>query len=334
MSSASRQILRVGLIGAGWVTYHHLLAWQKLTGAKVVAVCDPNQDNARKRAGAFAIDRIYRDAREMLEREDLDAVDIASPRETHPDMVRLAAGRGLAILCQKPFAPTLNEAEAVTSELPAGLRIMVHENWRYRPYYRQIKTWLAQRAIGTLQQSVMTLFSSGMLPAADGKRPLLERQPFMRTLDRMLVMEVLIHHLDTLRFLLGPLTVMHAQLARATSELTGEDAASITMRTHSNASVVLLGNVAAAGYPPVLIDRLTILGESGSILLEGSSLILVGDQSQTLYYDLPESYQASYDAAIKHFVDCIARDAAFETPPVDNLETLRLVETIYAMHSA
>jgi D-apiose dehydrogenase len=122
------QVLRVGLIGAGWVTQHHLAAWSKRTDAKVVAVCDPDQNAARTRAAEFGIESVFSHAPEMLARTNLDAVDIASPRETHPDMVRLAAAHGIAILCQKPFAPTLAAAETVAAEIPAHIRIMVHEN--------------------------------------------------------------------------------------------------------------------------------------------------------------------------------------------------------------
>ena len=104
----------------------------------------------------------------------------------------------------------------------------------------------------------------------------------MRALDRMLVMEVLIHHLDTLRFLLGPLEVKDAQLARSTPELSGEDAATVTLRTGSGARVVLMANVAVAGCPPALIDRLTIIGDAGSISLHGPDLRIAGSRTAAL----------------------------------------------------
>jgi D-apiose dehydrogenase len=319
----------VGLIGAGWVSYHHLSAWRRQNGATVVAICDPNEESARRRASEFGIALTYRDADEMLRHEALDAVDIASPRQTHTALVKLAASHGLAILCQKPLAPTLAEAKALVAELPPAIRLMVHENWRFRLYYRQIKKWLVEGCIGAPRQCLMSLFSSGMLPDENGKRPMLERQPFMRTLEHMLVMEVLIHHLDTLRFLLGPLEVLDARLGRITPELIGEDMASITLRSQGEARVMLVANAAAAGYQPALVDRLTIIGEMGSIFLDGGSLKLAGKDTRTIDYDLAEAYQTSYDHAIGHFVDCLMSGAPFETRPSDNLETLRLVETIY-----
>jgi predicted dehydrogenase len=62
----------------------------------------------------------------------------------------------------------------------------------------------------------MDLLSSGMIADADGARPALVRQPFFAGLDRLLVMEVLIHHIDTLRYLLGPLTLAASAIGRST----------------------------------------------------------------------------------------------------------------------
>ena len=95
--------LRVGLVGAGWVTQHHLAGWERLAGrAKVVAIADPNAAAARSRAEAFGIERTFASAAEMLEHVALDAVDVAAPREFHAPAVRMAAAKGLAVLCQKP----------------------------------------------------------------------------------------------------------------------------------------------------------------------------------------------------------------------------------------
>ena len=99
--------LRIGMIGAGFVSQHHLAAWQRLAGrAGGVAIADPSVENARRRADAFGIPRVYPTAMAMLEAESLDAIDVASPRETHAAMVRLAAAKGISVLCQKPLAPT------------------------------------------------------------------------------------------------------------------------------------------------------------------------------------------------------------------------------------
>ncbi|MGZ3287778.1 MAG: Gfo/Idh/MocA family protein, partial [Xanthobacteraceae bacterium] len=256
--------LRIGLIGAGMVSRHHLIAWASIAGrARVVAIADPSRENAARRADEFGISNIYADAEAMLVGTELDAVDIAAPRQFHVPLVRLAAKRGLPVLCQKPLAPNLQEAIELAAEVKDRTRLMVHENWRFRGYYRDAAVWLREGRIGDVKQAQLTLLTSGVLPGADGLRPALERQPFMRGEKRMLVAEVLIHHLDTLRMLLGPLRVTAAGLSRTYSEMAGEDGAVIQMRAERGGTATVFASFAAHGFPAAQVDRLDILGETG-----------------------------------------------------------------------
>ena len=323
--------LRVGMVGAGWVTQHHLPGWARLNeAAQVVAIADPDPTAALSRAAAFGIARTFASAEQMLDAIPLDAVDVAAPRECHAEAVRLAAARGLPVLCQKPLAPTLREARSLVAEVEGRSRLMVHENWRFRPCYRDLSRWLAEGRIGDVVQGQMTLLSSGLLPDADGALPALVRQPFIATLERALVMEILIHHIDTLRFLLGELALRHARLGRASPAMRGEDRAFLAFETAFGAPVSLLANLAVAGQPPGLVDRLTLIGTRGTIVLEGDTLTCFGARAARLTYDMPACYLHSYAAAIAHFVECLNSGAPFETAPRDALRTLELVEAAYA----
>ncbi|HEV2678617.1 MAG TPA: Gfo/Idh/MocA family oxidoreductase [Aliidongia sp.] len=324
--------LRVGLVGAGWVTQHHLRAWRGLADrARIVAIADPSAENAARRAAEFDIETVHAGAAEMFATGDLDAVDIAAPRAVHAELVRLAANHGLAVLCQKPLAPTLTEAEALVADMADRTRLMVHENWRFRAYYRDAASWLRQGRIGTVKAAELRLVTSGTLLDENGRRPALERQPFMRTERRLLVAEVLIHHLDTLRMLLGPLQVTAAALSRTSPDVLGEDGAVIQLRSQAGAGIAVFASFAAHGAPPAQTDRLDILGDAGAIQLDGSTLSLHGSAPAQQHYDLTETYQNSYDATIAHFVDALAAGTPFETSPIDNLETLRLVEHCYRL---
>jgi predicted dehydrogenase len=324
--------LRIGLIGAGMVSRHHLIAWAGIADrARVVAIADPSRENAARRADEFGIPNIYADAEAMLVGTELDAVDIAAPRQFHVPLVRLAAKRGLPVLCQKPLAPTLQEAIELAAEVKDRTRLMVHENWRFRGYYRDAAVWLREGRIGNVKQAQLTLLTSGVLPGADGLRPALERQPFMRGEKRMLVAEVLIHHLDTLRMLLGPLRVTAAGLSRSYSEMAGEDGAVIQMRAERGGTATVFASFAAHGFPAAQVDRLDILGETGSIRLDGPHLICAGASPAEKRYDLAVEYQGSYNRTIAHFMLSLADNTPFETAPEDNLETLRLVEDCYRL---
>jgi D-apiose dehydrogenase len=324
--------LRVGLIGAGMVSRHHLIAWAELADqARVVAIADPSEANAARRAGEFSIPASFHHAEAMLAEAKLDAVDIAAPRAIHAAMVRLAAENGLPVLCQKPLASNLAEAVQLATEVRDRIRLMVHENWRFRGYYRDAASWLRDKRIGNVKQARLTLLTSGFLPGADGLRPALERQPFMREEKRLLVAEVLIHHLDTLRMLLGPLQVTAAGLSRSCNDLAGEDGAVIQLKGYHGADVTVFASFAAHGYPAVQIDRLEVLGDKGSIRLDGPLLSCSGDHPDERRYDLAVEYQAAYNGTIAHFVQSLRDGTPFETAPEDNLETLKLVEDCYLM---
>jgi predicted dehydrogenase len=324
--------LRIGLIGAGMVSRHHLIAWADIPDrARVVAIADPSRENAARRADEFSISQIYADADAMFAATELDAVDIAAPRQFHAALVRLAAKRGLPVLCQKPLAPNLQQAIELATAVKNQTRLMVHENWRFRGYYRDAAAWLREGRIGDVKQAQLTLLTSGVLPGADGLRPALERQPFMRGEKRMLVAEVLIHHLDTLRMLLGPLRVTAAGLSRTYSEMAGEDGAVIQMKAESGGTVTVFASFAAHGFPAVQVDRLDILGATGSIRLDGPHLVCSGGAPAENHYDLAVEYQGSYNRTIAHFVQSLRDNTPFETAPEDNIETLRLVEDCYRL---
>jgi predicted dehydrogenase len=324
--------LRIGLIGAGMVSRHHLLAWADIADrARVSAIADPSRENAARRADEFGISNIYADAEAMLAASELDAVDIAAPRRFHTPLVRLAAKHRLPVLCQKPLAPNLQEAIELAAEVKDQIRLMVHENWRFRGYYRDAAAWLREGRIGDVKQAQLTLLTSGVLPGPDGLRPALERQPFMRGEKRMLVAEVLIHHLDTLRMLLGPLRVTAAGLSRSYSEMAGEDGAVIQMKAERGGTVTVFASFAAHGLPAAQVDRLDILGETGSIRLDGPQLSCTGASPAAKRYDLAVEYQASYNRTIAHFVQSLSDNTPFETAPEDNIETLRLVEDCYRL---
>lgn len=329
---SARGELRIGLIGAGWVTQHHLTAWRALAGrARVVAIADPDRAKAQDRAAAFGIAQVYEDAAAMLAAGGLDAVDIAAPRAAHADLVRLVSATGLPMICQKPLAPTLAEAQALVAEVAGRSRLMVHENWRFRAYYRDAAQWLKAGRIGRVKAARLVLATSGTVPDAEGRYPALERQPFMRTETRMLVAEVLIHHLDTLRMLLGPMSVTAAVLSRTCPALAGEDGAVIQLESAGGAGIQLFASFAVHGAPPSQADWLEIIGETGTLRLDGATLSCMGHAPETRHYDLAETYQGSYTATLAHFLDALASGAPFETAPEDNLETLRLVEDCYRL---
>jgi predicted dehydrogenase len=132
--------LKVAIAGAGMISWHHLIAWRNAgERVRVVAVCDPDGAKAERRAQEFGIPRVYSEADALFAGEEFDALDVASPRETHAAWVDAAAARGIDVLCQKPLTPTFAESEALVRRTAGKIRLMAHENWRFRPWYRELR---------------------------------------------------------------------------------------------------------------------------------------------------------------------------------------------------
>jgi predicted dehydrogenase len=297
--------------------------------AQVVAICDIDEAKARAKAQAFGIPKVYTDFRTMLVGEQLDAVDIVTPVGTHAQLTRLAADAGLHVSCQKPLTPTVREAQELIAYVGERVRFMVHENYRFRPHYVQVRQWLAQGRIGDITHARMTVRSQGMIDVGGTAAFLLNRQPYLKDFKRLLIFEVLIHHLDVMRTLLGPLDVVSAQVAKVNKALAGEDVAVILMRGRNGMTVVMDGNISAPGYGPMPADRLEIMGTKGTLIFDRDRLTLAGSDEASVFFDLAKNYQACFTSAVREFVRGLRDGQPFAIDRLDNLETLKLMESCY-----
>jgi predicted dehydrogenase len=321
--------LRVGFAGAGAISQYHLTGWSQMPGARIVAICDVDETKARAKAQAFGIPAVYTDFNEMIMRENLDAVDLATPVGTHAPLTRAAADAGLHVCCQKPLTPTVKEADDLISYVGERVRFMVHENYRFRPHYLLVKRWLDEGRIGAITHARMAVRSAGMIEVGGVPPFLLNRQPYLKDFRRLLIFEVLIHHLDVMRTLLGPLEVISARTTRVNRELAGEDAAAILLQGANGLTAVLDGNISAPGYGPMPADRFEIMGTRGTLLFDRDRLALVGSDAPPVVFDLAASYQACFSHEVRDFVEGIRDRRPFATDRLDNLETLRLMEACY-----
>jgi predicted dehydrogenase len=320
--------LCAALLGAGMISTYHLRAWQA-AGIPVVAVCDPVAERARAQAAAFGIDRIYTDPARLFAEGGFDMADIAASVDAHASLTRLAADHGVHVLLQKPMTPTVAEAEALVAYVGDRVRFMVHENYRFRPHYTTVRRWLAEGRIGRPRHAAMAVRGSGLCPRPGAIPFLLERQPYLRGFRRNLVFETMIHHLDVLRLLLGPLTVVAARLNRLADGLPGEDTASILLAGQDGLIAMADGCICAPGYPQLHGDRLEIVGTEGTLVMDYNRIYLVGREGEAEHVDLLGRYQECFDTTIAAFAQGVRDGTPFETDRLDNLETLRLMESVY-----
>lgn len=321
--------IKVAIAGAGAISEFHLKGWQAQQEVSLVAICDPDRDKAQQRADQFGIAQVFTDVAEMLAATHPDAIDIITPVGTHAPLVRLAAGHDVHVMCQKPMTPTVAEAEALIADVGKRVRFMVHENYRFRPHYAEIARRVQAGEIGQLRHARLTVRSSSLFDYP-GKVPfLLGRQPYLAQFKRLLVFEVLIHHLDALRAILGEMEVLSARLDRINPDLQGEDVALVTLRTAQGALIQIDANLSALGYPPLPTDRLELLGDADTLIYDRDRISCLSRPDALSLHDLTANYQACFTGAVTEFVAGLRNGTPFATDRLDNLQTLRLMESIY-----
>ena len=169
----------------------------------------------------------YKSGEELLDREQLDFVDIATHAASHFPLVRYAAGKKIPIICQKPIAPDWAGAvELVNAAETAGVRLMIHENWRWQPWYRVANQMIANGDIGApIGYGFRFRRSDGL-----GEEPYTE-QAYFRKEPRLIIQVTLVHHMDTARFLFGEIDSVYAETSRRNPRIVAEDQAIIVL-TH------------------------------------------------------------------------------------------------------
>jgi predicted dehydrogenase len=189
MTQAVPRKLRVVSVGAGYFSRFQHEAWSRIPEVGIVAVCDLVEDKARTVQEPFGIANRYTCWTEMLDREKPD-FSTSSPRPLATRRCAYASRRGIHLICQKPLAPTMEEAtRIVESAQAAGVRLMVHENFRWQPWYRKIKELQTTGTIGEFTHiHVLTRLGHGW-----GERAYLDRQPYFRDYPRLLIYETGVH---------------------------------------------------------------------------------------------------------------------------------------------
>lgn len=128
------------LIGCGFVSQFHLAGWARVQDARLAALCDLDPHRLEQAGAKVPGARLYRDAATLFGTEpDLGFVEICTRPDSHLPLVKLAAKHGVHVLCQKPAATVRADLEAMIAAADAaGIRLMFHENWRFRAWYRAV----------------------------------------------------------------------------------------------------------------------------------------------------------------------------------------------------
>lgn len=326
--------LRGAGIGAGYFAPFQYEAWTRIPEVEIAAISNPTEAKARLIMASCGVSGYYGDWRQMLDCERPDFVDIITPPDTHEEICAEAAARGIHIICQKPLAPTLEASRRIVARAEAaGVRLMVHENWRWQPWYREVK---AIQSAGTIGDFTHLHF---LMRMGDGwgEEAYLARQPFFRDYLRLLVYETGVHFIDTFRYLLGEPTVVFAQLRRLNPVIQGEDSGQIFLKFESGATAIWDANrynEVEAESPRLTFGRLRVDALGGHLALDTEAnlrLKVLGEPGRDVEYRPDRTHFAGdcVYALQRHFVDCMLSGREFESNGRDYLKTVRLVEAVY-----
>lgn len=324
---------RGALIGCGFFAENHLNAWAALPDAELVAVCDLDHAKAEAAAKKFGILGVFTDATQMLESQVFDFVDIVTTVPSHRTLVELACRHSRAVICQKPFARTLEDGQAmVEAARRHDAALIVHENFRWQRGFIELKRLLDEGRIGRphfARVSFRTHYD------------IYVKQPYLADVEQFLVMDVGLHLFDLARHYLGEVEQLTCLNQRLNPIVRGEDAFTSLLKHTSGATSVVDASYYTWHSPELFPQTLaTLEGELGTLeLLEGYRLRLhtaLGYEEIDVEPDVPhwgeKPWHGVQDSVLRlqrHVLDVLEGRTIPQPSGADNLKTLALALACY-----
>jgi myo-inositol 2-dehydrogenase / D-chiro-inositol 1-dehydrogenase len=329
----------VGLVGSGFISEMHAQAFSLTALASVRAVASKSPDHAAAFAGRWGIPWWHTDYRELVGRPDVDLVCVGAPNWLHRDIVVAAAQAGKHVICEKPLARTLQEAdEMIAACRSAGVKLMYAEEICFAPKYVRAKELADEGALGEVYLVRQSEQHYG--PHSDWFW-----DPELA--GGGVLMDMGCHGIEFARWVHGKPqarsvsaevgTFVHYERTKA------EDHAIVTVRFDGRRAGLIEASWAKPGG---MDDRAEIVGSRGvtyADLLRGSSLTTfseVGygyavekapDTRGWTFTMFDELWNYGFPQEMDHFARCVAQDAV----PLETGEDGRAVlEIIYAAYRA
>lgn len=143
------KIINTAIIGIGFIGIAHIEAIRRLGNVNIVAIC--NEINCDSIAEKFNIAKSYKNYRDMIDSEDLDVIHICTPNDTHFEIAEYALYHNIHVICEKPFAKSVEEAKKLTKlAKEKNLIHAVNFHCRFYPMIRQIKEMIQNDELGSI----------------------------------------------------------------------------------------------------------------------------------------------------------------------------------------
>jgi UDP-N-acetylglucosamine 3-dehydrogenase len=238
--------LSIGIIGLGRMGTYHLETWERIEGAEVVGVAEPDEAVARERIGRRPIAH-FSDYRELIKRRDVDAVCITAPSQQHSRIAMEVIAAGKHLLVEKPIATTLEDGlRMAAAARGAGVKLMVGHVERFNPAVGKLRELIADGRIGQVFRVHATRV--GPMP--------------VRIQDAGVAIDLATHDLDIMQFVLGrDITRIYAEGAQC-AHPSQEDMIACLLRFGDNGP---MGVLDVNWLTPEKRREITVIGELGML---------------------------------------------------------------------
>lgn len=326
--------LKVAIAGTGYFSGYHVDAWTRSADVEMVAIATIDEMAGKRVAETLDVP-VFDDAADMLRTIDTDLLDIVTPPSTHLSLIEAAAAQGVNAVCQKPFCNDLETAKrAVALAADSGITLIVHENFRFQPWYAAIRQELEKGRLGRVYQAIFRLRPGD----GQGARAYLDRQPYFQSMPRFLVHETAVHYVDVMRFLFGEPVAVWADLRRLNTAISGEDAGLIVLDHGEGLRTVIDGNRLsdhAADNRRLTMGEMLVEGQRGTLSLDGDGALTFrahGENERTPVDYLWENRGFGGDCVYRftrHVVEHFLKGKPLQTEAMEYLKNLRLEDAVY-----
>ena len=313
--------VRFGLLGAGRIGKVHAKAVSADANAQLVAVADAMAPAATAIAEQYGCEVRTIDA--MLAAQDIDAVVICTPTDTHADLIEAFATAGKAVFCEKPIDLSIDRVKACLKVVRATKAVlMVGFNRRFDPHFMAVRAEIDKGTVGTVEMVTITSRDPGAPPVDYIKR------------SGGIFRDMTIHDFDMARFLLGEevatVSAMASVLVDPAIGTAGDsDSVQVMLRTATGKLAVISNSRRATyGYD----QRIEVHGSLGSVSAENQRPVSIevatgaGYTRPPLHDFFMTRYTAAYAAEIAAFVQAVSGTGRAAPSGEDGLMALALAE--------
>lgn len=190
-------MLKVGLIGCGFMGGMHAACYKEIDGAQLVAVADVRAEKAEEMSKKYGVSEIYNTGAELIEKADVDIVDICLPTFLHTAHAELAMKKGVHVFIEKPVCLTNEEGKKLLElEKETGAKVQVGQCVRFSNAWAWLKNIVDTKEYGELKSLVLQRLSAS---------PTWGWEDWLHNPERSgsVALDLHVHDVDYVRFLLG-----------------------------------------------------------------------------------------------------------------------------------